>query len=444
MDESDRRQHRLGTLLYALSGVMCGIGLAIMMPAAMALQSGGPQWGLTFWGWAVALAAVAVVGSTASFFGTKLSYAAGLGFMRNMQVVIGNKVSRLPLGWFKADSAGRLSRMVTQEMISTGQAAALYVGQLIKNAAAAIVFCAAVWLWSWQIGIMLTLSIPILFLLLRASQACVGKGNGLEDSAERDIAARIVEFARCQGALRACRAGADYAELEDSFVEGRKRSVRGLWWSALGEILSGASVQMLVVSMIIAVSCLGASGSIGALETVVMIGVALRFTTLLNEVASALFGMEDRRAMLDGMDEMITSRYETIARPKDGVIDFLEGLRARGIKMAIATLTARRHAEKALIDRDMMKYFEFMLTIEDVGVPKYEPDIYLEAARRLGLTAGECMVFEDAPYAGVTAKKAGFALCGMAEPAYAEGEDTLRQVSDVFVEHSFAELADKL
>lgn len=133
MDEGDRRQHRLGTLLYALSGVMCGIGLAIMMPATMALQSGDPQWGLTFWGWAVALAAVTVVGSTASFFGTKLSYAAGLGFMRNMQVVIGNKVSRLPLGWFKADSAGRLSRMVTQEMISTGQAAALYVGQLIKN-----------------------------------------------------------------------------------------------------------------------------------------------------------------------------------------------------------------------------------------------------------------------------------------------------------------------
>ena len=311
MDEGDRRQHRLGTLLYALSGVMCGIGLAIMMPATMALQSGDPQWSLTFWGWAVALAAVTVVGSTASFFGTKLSYAAGLGFMRNMQVVIGNKVSRLPLGWFKADSAGRLSRMVTQEMISTGQAAALYVGQLIKNAAAAIVFCAAVWLWSWQIGIMLTLSIPILFLLLRVSQACVGKGNGLEDSAERDIAARIVEFARCQGALRACRAGADYEELESSFVEGRKRSIRGLWWSALGEILSGTSVQMLVVSMIIAVSYLGASGSIGALETVVMIGVALRFTTLLNEIASALFGMEDRRAMLDGIRAAGCRRVES-------------------------------------------------------------------------------------------------------------------------------------
>ena len=38
-----------------------------------------------------------------------------------------------------------------------------------------------------------------------------------------------------------------------------------------------------------------------------------------------------QQQMLDGMDEMITSRYETIARPKDGVIDFLEGLRARGV-----------------------------------------------------------------------------------------------------------------
>ena len=78
MDESDRRQHRLGTLLYALSGVMCGIGLAIMMPAAMALQSGGPQWGLTFWGWAVALAAVTVVDSLVLRHQTQLCGRAGL------------------------------------------------------------------------------------------------------------------------------------------------------------------------------------------------------------------------------------------------------------------------------------------------------------------------------------------------------------------------------
>ena len=151
-----------------------------------------------------------------------------------------------------------------------------------------------------------------------------------------------------------------------------------------------------------------------------------------------------RETMLGGMDALITSRYESIAVPKDGVLDFLERMRRQGVKMAIATLTARRHAEKALLDRDMMQYFEFMLTIEDIGVSKREPDIYLAAAERLGLTPADCMVFEDAPYAGVTAHRAGFQLCGLAEPAYAAGEAELRSVSDVFIERSYSELDGKL
>ena len=112
--------------------------------------------------------------------------------------------------------------------------------------------------------------------------------------------------------------------------------------------------------------------------------------------------------------------------------------------MAIATLTARRHAEKALRDRDMLDYFEFMLTIEDVGISKREPDIYLQAAARMGLEPAECTVFEDAPYACATARRAGFRVCGMVEPAYAAGEDELRASSDLIVEHSFDELRGKI
>ena len=148
--------------------------------------------------------------------------------------------------------------------------------------------------------------------------------------------------------------------------------------------------------------------------------------------------------LLDGMDELITARYAAIARPRAGVTAYLDGLRARGVKMAVATLTARRHAEKALRDRDMLDYFEFMLTIEDVGISKREPDIYLQAAARMGLEPAECTVFEDAPYACATARRAGFRVCGMVEPAYAAGEDELRASSDLIVEHSFDELRGKI
>lgn len=150
------------------------------------------------------------------------------------------------------------------------------------------------------------------------------------------------------------------------------------------------------------------------------------------------------QSLMDGMDRLISARYEAIAKPKEGVLDFLEGLRRRGVKMAIATLTARRHAEKALRDRDMLDYFEFMLTIEDVGISKREPDIYLQAAARMGLEPAECTVFEDAPYACATARRAGFRVCGMVEPAYAAGEDELRASSDLIVEHSFDELRGKI
>ena len=112
--------------------------------------------------------------------------------------------------------------------------------------------------------------------------------------------------------------------------------------------------------------------------------------------------------------------------------------------MAVATLTARRHAEKALRDRGMLDYFEFMLTIEDIGVSKREPDIYLQSAARMGLIPDACIVFEDAPYACTTAKRAGFRVCGMVEPAYAAGEEELRAASDFVIEHSFDELRGKI
>ena len=129
---------------------------------------------------------------------------------------------------------------------------------------------------------------------------------------------------------------------------------------------------------------------------------------------------------------------------RPGALDAIRALDAADIVVALATSSAREHAMPLMERFGMARYFAVTVCGDEIARSKPEPDIYLEAAKRLGLTAEECMVFEDAPYAGVTAKKAGFALCGMAEPAYAEGEDTLRQVSDVFVEHSFAELADKL
>lgn len=140
-------------------------------------------------------------------------------------------------------------------------------------------------------------------------------------------------------------------------------------------------------------------------------------------------------------NDLIIARYEQLAKPKEGVLPLLDNLQAYGVRCAVATLTNRGHAEKALRDRNMLQYFDCILTIEDVGVSKRSPDIYMHAAKCLGdFDASECIVFEDAPYAAETAKKAGFFVCGVIEPAYASGESLLRSVSDIVIEKSFDEL----
>lgn len=144
--------------------------------------------------------------------------------------------------------------------------------------------------------------------------------------------------------------------------------------------------------------------------------------------------------MRDGLDKLITERYGTIAKPRTGVIAFLNALRERGVKMAVATLTSRKHAEEALRQFDMLGYFDVFLTVEEVGVSKTEPDIYLAAASAMDCTPQESIVFEDAPYAAETAKRAGFLVCGVEEATYHKGHSMLREVSDFYVVESFEPL----
>ena len=145
-----------------------------------------------------------------------------------------------------------------------------------------------------------------------------------------------------------------------------------------------------------------------------------------------------------GMDALICARYETLARPREGIYELLDALRARGVRMAVATLTDRHHAEKALRDRGMLEFFDFLLTIDDVGVGKRDPKIYQDAAKRLQLSPAHCLVFEDAPYAAQTAKQAGFPVCGVCEDRYAAGRAQLRAASDWLVSYSFSEVQDSI
>ncbi|PBP41201.1 HAD family hydrolase, partial [Pseudomonas syringae] len=76
--------------------------------------------------------------------------------------------------------------------------------------------------------------------------------------------------------------------------------------------------------------------------------------------------------------------------------------------IAVGTSSSVHYFEaKTTLHRAWFELFDTVVTADDpeVGAAKPAPDIFLVAARRLGVSPADCLVFEDSPF-GVTAAKA--------------------------------------
>lgn len=80
---------------------------------------------------------------------------------------------------------------------------------------------------------------------------------------------------------------------------------------------------------------------------------------------------------------------------KPGVVELLDFLAGRGLPLAVATSAGRATAEHHLGHAGLLDRFTALATRDDVERAKPHPDVYLEAARRLGVAPGRCLAFED-------------------------------------------------
>lgn len=87
---------------------------------------------------------------------------------------------------------------------------------------------------------------------------------------------------------------------------------------------------------------------------------------------------------------------------KHGVIETLKTLKARGIKMAVATSTDRERAEDKLVRSGLLPYFDDVICGDEIERGKPYPDIYLKACEKLGTKPEETVGVEDS-INGVTA-----------------------------------------
>ena len=144
---------------------------------------------------------------------------------------------------------------------------------------------------------------------------------------------------------------------------------------------------------------------------------------------------------IDCSPEQFIAEIETImaqhychdVRIKPGVREYLDNLKSQGVSMCVASATNKPLVELCLENLGLKDYFSFILSCVEVGAGKNRPDVFLEAARRLGTEPSDCAVFEDAIYAVRSAHAAGFHVVAVKDNHNSSCWEELQTLADEII-----------
>jgi HAD superfamily hydrolase (TIGR01509 family) len=112
----------------------------------------------------------------------------------------------------------------------------------------------------------------------------------------------------------------------------------------------------------------------------------------------ARFGLRmDRQAFVAAYDEAITRLLKDHAEPADGLLGLLDQLAALGMKIGLASSAKQRWVEAVLGRLGVRGRFQSLAWGEMAVQAKPAPDLYLLAARGLGIPPEQCIAVEDTP-----------------------------------------------
>lgn len=140
---------------------------------------------------------------------------------------------------------------------------------------------------------------------------------------------------------------------------------------------------------------------------------------------------ETERIVVDGM----------IGALDDGRIELLSGARrlvedvSSRVPIAMASSATRRVIDAVLTHHGLGERFTATVSSAEVPRGKPRPDVYLEAARRLGIDPPACLAVEDSSNGLRAAAAAGMTVVAIPNPVYAPKPDALALAGSVAADH---------
>lgn len=105
----------------------------------------------------------------------------------------------------------------------------------------------------------------------------------------------------------------------------------------------------------------------------------------------------------------------------EGAQELLEDLDGK-IKVALASMNQREFIDHMLKEKRIQKFFNVILTANEINKPKPDPEIFLKTAQQLGVKPECCVVVEDSIFGVKAAKSANMGCIAVAQGAYSKEE----------------------
>lgn len=122
--------------------------------------------------------------------------------------------------------------------------------------------------------------------------------------------------------------------------------------------------------------------------------------------------------------------FEQEVQLRPGVRETLRAFRELGVPMGVGTASQYELAEMALKTVGIFDQFDFVQSVSTVGYSKNDRRFFYKAAERFGVQPQEVCLFDDALYACVTAKVAGYYVVSVIDPAYEQDIQALLRESN--------------
>lgn len=125
--------------------------------------------------------------------------------------------------------------------------------------------------------------------------------------------------------------------------------------------------------------------------------------------------------------------YLNNVKLKAGVVEFLSLLKTLNIKIGLATSSSKALLEAVLQANGIYHYFDSITLTDEVSRGKSFPDVYLLAAKKLGVSPEECIVFEDILPAVKGAKAAGMKVVGVYDDFSKLDREDIINHADIYI-----------